>query len=81
MKLQIDKKYFDQIRNRDKRLEYRDAHITFICNQTGETIRADVIGVELQHFGDTKAQLSPIDDKEFKRMFTDKQQIVFRLRF
>jgi hypothetical protein len=81
MKLPLDIKYFKKMKENQKNKEFRDAHITFICNQTGENLRADVIGVELQSRADTKAQLSPIDDSEFNRMFTDKRQIVFRLRF
>ena len=43
MKLPIKKKYFDKIKAGDKFLEYRDAHITFICQETGETLRKEVI--------------------------------------
>ena len=43
MKLPIKKKYFDKIKAGDKFLEYRDAHITFICEETGETLRKEVI--------------------------------------
>ena len=44
MKLQIKKKYFDLIKEGKKNIEYRDAHITFICEETGEIIRKDVVG-------------------------------------
>ena len=43
MKLPIKKKYFDEIKDGKKRFEYRDAHITFVCEETGEQIRKDVI--------------------------------------
>jgi len=43
MKLPIKKKYFDEIKIGIKRVEYRDAHITFVCEETGETITKDVI--------------------------------------
>ena len=47
MKLPIKKKYFDEIKSGKKRLEYRDAHITFICEETGEKIMKKVYGVSL----------------------------------
>lgn len=42
MKLPIKKEYFDKIKNGEKIIEYRDAHITFVCIETGETLRRDV---------------------------------------
>ncbi len=42
MKLLIKKKYFDQIKRNDKTIEYRDAHITFVCEETKEELRKDV---------------------------------------
>lgn len=47
MKLPIKKKYFDEIKSGRKGIEYRDAHITFICEETGEKLRKEVVGVEL----------------------------------
>lgn len=38
MKLPIKKKYFDMIKSGEKDFELRDAHITFICEETGEKI-------------------------------------------
>lgn len=43
MKLPIKKVYFDQIREGMKTSEYRDAHITFICEETGETLRKNIL--------------------------------------
>ena len=37
MKLSVKQKYFDRIKSGEKEFEYRDAHITFICEETGET--------------------------------------------
>lgn len=48
MKLPIKKVYFDQIKEGKKKYEYRDAHITFVCEETGETLRKEVISVYLQ---------------------------------
>ncbi len=48
MKLPIKKKYFDKIKSGEKVLEYRDSHITFICEETGETLYKDVIEVGIE---------------------------------
>jgi len=45
MKLPIKKEYFDRIKSGEKTIEYRDAHITFVCEETGETLRCEVIDV------------------------------------
>ncbi len=42
MKLPIKKKYFDEIKSGKKTKEYRDAHITFVCEETGEQLRMEV---------------------------------------
>lgn len=47
MKLPIKKKYFDEIKSGKKKFEYRDAHITFICEETSETLIKDVVDVQL----------------------------------
>lgn len=43
MKLPIKKKYFNEIKMGMKTIEYRDAHITFVCEETGETLTKRVI--------------------------------------
>lgn len=42
MKLPIKKKYFDEIKSGYKIHEYRDAHVTFVCEETGETLVRNV---------------------------------------
>ena len=42
MKLPIKKVYFDQIKEGKKVVEYRDAHITFVCIETGETHKEEI---------------------------------------
>jgi hypothetical protein len=42
MKLPIKKKYFDEILSGKKKYEYRDAHITFVCEETGQTLRMNI---------------------------------------
>lgn len=43
MKLYIKKKYFDLIKAGKKTIDYRDAHITFICEETNEHLVKRVI--------------------------------------
>jgi hypothetical protein len=50
MKLPIKKKYFDLIKEGKKTFELRDAHITFICEETGETLRKDIESVNIEWF-------------------------------
>ena len=45
MKLPIKHKYFEQIKSGKKDIEYRDAHITFIDEKTGETLRKGIATV------------------------------------
>ena len=42
MKLSIKKKYFDEIKRGKKTKEYRDAYITFVCEETEEQLRMEV---------------------------------------
>ena len=65
MKLPIKKKYFDQIKSGKKDIEWRDAHITFVCEETGRTLKKNVIEVEIEktsniNFG--KKELEMFDD-------------------
>lgn len=47
MKLPIKEKYFNQIKRKLKTIEFRDAHITFVCEETGEQLRKEITGVQL----------------------------------
>jgi hypothetical protein len=47
MKLPIKKEYFDAIKNGSKTLDYRDAHITFVCEETGRAMRKEVVDVHM----------------------------------
>jgi len=49
MKLPIKKKYFDAIKKGIKTVDYRDAHITFVCEETGELLRKEVIKCDVDH--------------------------------
>ena len=43
MKLMIKKEFFDLIKAGLKRIEYRDAHITYICEETKEELVREVV--------------------------------------
>jgi len=70
MKLPIKKKYFDQIKSGKKKFELRDAHITFVCEKTGRTIRKNITDVSI----DFRRNFSGYDD-----VLEDDKIIVFDL--
>jgi len=74
MKLKIKKKYFDMIQSGLKSVEYRDAHITFVCEETGQELRKEVIAVELLNKEYLPYNLRGVD------MFKDDVQIHFMLK-
>ena len=74
MKLPINKRDFDQIKAGEKGLEFRDAHLTLVCEETGEHHRVDVTGVIL----DNKENWKVCVDNP--KMFEDDKVIIFRLR-
>ena len=43
MKLPIKQKWFKLIKNGKKNIEYRDNHITFVCEETGEELKKEII--------------------------------------
>jgi hypothetical protein len=43
MKLKIKKKYFDRIKAGSKTIDFRDAHITFVCEEDGEMLVKRVV--------------------------------------
>ncbi len=47
MKLPINDRFFKQIKAGKKDWEYRDAHITFVNEKTGEHLRKDIKAVNL----------------------------------
>ena len=72
MKLPIKKEYFDAIKNGSKKFEYRDAHITFICEETGRAMRKEVIDISL-------VLVDTVPDKFPKALFDDEKVIEFEL--
>ena len=74
MKLPIKKKYFDLMKQDKKDLEFRDAHITFVCEETGETLHRDVEWVDIIE----KSRL----EKRLQKsgLFDDDRIIMFKLK-
>ena len=73
MKLPIKKVFFDRIKTGKKRIEYRDAHITFVCEETGETLRMDVKEVFIG-----RKDLLPVKIQD-PDLFEDERIICFEL--
>jgi len=81
MKLPIKKKWFDKIKSGDKEIEWRDAHITFVCEETGETLRKDIRAASI--YPKLKYSDWDIPDmtfEEFDEMFQDDTVIAFVLK-
>ncbi len=74
MKLPIKKKYFDLIKSGEKRVEFRDAHITFVCEGTGEQLRKNIKNVKLKPIRKIPVELYG------NPMLTDRYQIWFYLK-
>lgn len=80
MKLPIKKKYFDQIKDGEKNLEWRDAHITFICEETGEKIRKEILSCRvIAKLSFKDWDIPGMTENEFKEMFEDDKVIYFEL--
>jgi len=73
MKLPIKKKYFDKIKSGEKIIEFRDAHITFICEETGETLQKTILTSNIIHYCELPKKLLK------SGLFTDKRIITFLL--
>lgn len=72
MKLPIKKRYFDLIKSGRKKIEYREAHITFVCEETKEEFRVEVPTVFI-----TERALIPRSAKE---VIKEKYVIAFNLK-
>lgn len=71
MRLSIKKEFFDKIKDGSKCIEFRDAHITFVCNETKEELKRNVESVMVV----SRKFLDP----EIRHLFTDKRVIAFKL--
>jgi len=81
MKLPIKKKYFDAIKNGEKELEFRDAHITFVCEETGKTLRKEIWRVDLLSRERLRHKIrNEIVHKEFDELFEDDVIVMFDLK-
>jgi hypothetical protein len=76
MKLPIKKEFFDAIKKGYKTVEWRDAHITFVCDETGETLTKKVKAVYLTDIWDLPEVLH---NSEYRHLFTDNDLIRFEL--
>jgi len=74
MKLPIKDEYFQKIKSGEKIEEYRDAHITFVNEKTGETITKEVEGFKFV----PKDGLS--EELQKSGMFTDDRIMLFVLK-
>ena len=73
MKLSIKKEYFDEILYGSKVFEYRDAHITFVCEKTKRKLRKNICGIKLK-------SVDGVPDKyKGKGLFEDDTIIEFML--
>jgi hypothetical protein len=83
VKLPIKKKWFDRIKSGEKTDEIRDAHITFICEETGETLRKEITSAgflpRCATYGAIEVQNGRPCPKQFEDMFEDDTQIIFTL--
>ena len=69
MKLPIKKKYFDMLKKGLKIRDYRDAHITFVCVETGELLIKKVV----------RCQVERHPPKFYTDVLEDDEMIVFEL--
>lgn len=76
MKLLIKKKYFDEIKSGKKRTELRDAHITFICEETKEELRKEVHSLHMEKKSDF---IDKFGKEELDNLFEDEWLMEFHL--
>ena len=73
MKLYVEHEYFEKIKAGTKEIDFRDAHITFIDEWNGETLRKHVINVYM-----TEKHKLPVPYNT-SPLFTDNNIIAFDL--
>lgn len=73
MKLKTKQKYFNKIKSGEKLVDYRDAHITFVNEETGGKYVRRVVGVRLIPFSEL-----PVDLQK-TTLFGDDMIIAFEL--
>jgi len=76
MKLPIKKVYFDAILAGDKTLEYRADHLTLVCIETGEMLRADIEDVSMIDVDKIIHELK-LNEEEAEEMFPGDKAVVF----
>lgn len=78
MKLPIKHKYFEQIKNGSKLVELREAHITFIDEETGEELRKELLTCGIG-FREDVIEMAQVSEEDAKEMFKDDKLIFFGL--
>ena len=69
------------IKSGEKDLEWRDAHITFVCIETGEKLRKEITVSRVHEKGNYRDWNMPqMSVKEFEEMFEDDNVISFALK-
>ena len=76
MKLPIKKKYFDQIKAGSKEVDFKDAHLTLICEETKEKLVVDIIDCRLMN----KSSIKSLSLSEKQKLFTDDKVVAFLIR-
>jgi len=74
MKLKAKPVYFNAIRSGKKLVDYRDAHITFVNEETGQKCIRDIIGVKMVKRSDL-----PEDLRDDMMLFSDDSIVAFTL--
>lgn len=73
MKLPIKKKLFDKIKSGKKKIDFRSAYITFVCEETGEEYKKKIIDMEF-------VSRDTVFPKNIQDMFDDEILIAFHLK-
>jgi hypothetical protein len=73
MKMKTKQRYFNKIKSGEKLVDYRDAHITFVNEETGGKYVRKVVGVRLMPFSEL-----PVDLQK-TTLFGDDMIIAFEL--
>jgi hypothetical protein len=76
MKLWITNKYFERLKSGEKSIDWRAAHITFINEDTKESMKFKVDAVVVaDKVDDKKFILNSVDEEDF-RFFEDDEKVL-----
>jgi len=82
VKLPIKKKWLDRIKSGEKNIEWRAAHITFVCEETGEEYRLEITAADVfpRKEYDCWEEGMFASEREFQDILDDEQVIAFCLK-